>query len=166
MSRWRDTWRGIRWTGFPRDHLSLYLRTGDQGLQLAAVAAGKAQRRPHRRSGRSSFIAKRTGGTSAAADRQTPGHWESDAFGRSGHAVLTLHERHSRLLKPGKAADPIAAAMHDLLAVLPKAWRQTVTFDNGTEFDHLHDLGIQTFFCDTHAPFENDPHVKTDVQAL
>ena len=82
-------------------------------------------------------------------------------FGRSGHAVLTLHERHSRLLiaarQPGKAADPIAAAMHDLLAVLPKAWRQTVTFDNGTEFArhyHLHDLGIQTFFCDTHAPWQ------------
>ena len=47
--------------------------------------------------------------------------------------------------------------MHDLLAVLPKAWRQTVTFDNGTEFArhyHLHDLGIQTFFCDTHAPWQ------------
>ena len=86
-------------------------------------------------------------------------------FGRSGHAVLTLHERHSRLLiaarQPGKAADPIAAAMHDLLGVLPKAWRQTVTFDNGTEFArhyHLHDLGIQTFFCDTHAPWQTRRH--------
>ena len=53
-------------------------------------------------------------------------------FGRGGHAVLTLHERHSRLLiaarQPGKAADPIASTMHDLLAV------GTVTFDNGTEF--------------------------------
>ena len=34
-------------------------------------------------------------------------------FGRGGHAVLALHERHSRLLiaarQPGKAADPIAS---------------------------------------------------------
>ena len=129
---------------------------------------GKAQRRPHRRSGRSpaSFIAKRrplAERPQAAADRQTPGHWEADLmlFGRGGHAVLTLHERHSRLLiaarQPGKAAEPIASAMHDLLAAFPAAWRRTVTFDNGTEFARhyrLHDLGIQTFFCDTHSPWQ------------
>ncbi len=88
-------------------------------------------------------------------------------FGRGGPAVLTLHERHSRLLMaaraPGKAAEPIASAMCNLLAGLPQAWRQTVTFDNGTEFAdfvadarhyRLHDLGIQTFFCDTHSPWQ------------
>ena len=69
---------------------------------------GKAQRRPHRRSGRSpaSFIAKRrplAERPQAAADRQTPGHWEADLmlFGRSGHAVLTLHERHSPPARQG-----------------------------------------------------------------
>ena len=40
-----------------------------------------------------------------------------------GQAILTLHERHSRLLiaarPPGKAAAPIALAMHALLAPLP-----------------------------------------------
>ena len=55
-----------------------------------------------------------------------------------GQAILTLHERHSRLLlaarPPGKAAAPIAQAMHALLAPLPPTWRQTITFDNGTEF--------------------------------
>ena len=129
---------------------------------------GKARRRPHRRSGRSpaSFIAKRrplAERPQAAADRQTPGHWEADLmlFGRGGHAVLALHERHSRLLiaarQPGKAAEPIASAMHDLLAAFPAGWRRTVTFDNGTEFARhyrLHDLGIQTFFCDTHSPWQ------------
>ncbi len=82
-------------------------------------------------------------------------------FGRGGHAVLALHERHSRLLiaarQPGKAAEPIASAIHDLLAAFPAAWRRTVTFDNGTEFARhyrLHDLGIQTFFCDTHSPWQ------------
>ena len=80
-------------------------------------------------------------------------------FRTYGQAVLTLHERHSRLLialrPPGKASDPIAKAMTTVLAALPPEWRQTVTFDNGTEFarhHQLHALGIQTFFCDTHSP--------------
>lgn len=129
---------------------------------------GRTARRRHRRNRRSpaSFMAQRrplAERPAAAADRQTPGHWEADLmlFGRSGHAVLTLHERHSRLLLAtrtnGKAAEPIASAMRDLLTLVPPDWRQTVTFDNGTEFARhyrLHDLGIQTFFCDTHAPWQ------------
>ena len=73
---------------------------------------------------------------------------------------LTVHERHSRLLlavrPPGKAATPIAAALARLLGPLPAPWRQTVTFDNGTEFarhHQLHPLGI-AFCCDTHAPWQ------------
>ncbi|MCY4625497.1 MAG: IS30 family transposase [Chloroflexi bacterium] len=98
-----------------------------------------------------------------ADDRRTPGHWEADLmlFRTYGQAVLTLHERHSRLLialRPeGKASAPIAAAMARVLAPLPPEWRQTITFDNGTEFarhHHLHDQGIQTFFCDTHSPWQ------------
>jgi len=98
-----------------------------------------------------------------ADDRRTPGHWEADLmlFRTYGQAVLTLHERHSRLLvaaRPhSKAADPIAKAIAKMLAPLPPSWRQTVTFDNGTEFARhydLHELEIQTFFCDTHAPWQ------------
>ena len=99
----------------------------------------------------------------AATDRQTPGHWEADLmlFRTYGQAVLTVHERHSRLLfavrPPGKAAAPIAQALARLLGPLPASWRQTVTFDNGTEFarhHELHALGIETFFCATHAPWQ------------
>ena len=98
-----------------------------------------------------------------ADDRRTPGHWEADLmlFKTYGQAVLTLHERHSRLLvavrAPSKAAGPIARAMHNILAPLPEPWRQTVTFDNGTEFARHHDLhklNIQTFFCDTYSPWQ------------
>ena len=98
-----------------------------------------------------------------ATDRQTPGHWEADLmlFRTYGQAVLTVHERHSRLLlavrPPGKAAPPIAEALARLLGPLPAPWRQTVTFDNGTEFarhHRLHPLGIATFFCDPHAPWQ------------
>ena len=98
-----------------------------------------------------------------ADDRQTPGHWEADLmlFRDHSHAVLTLHERHSRLLialRPqGKASTPIASAMARIMAPLPPEWPQTVTFDNGAEFARhyqLHDLGIQTFFCDTYSPWQ------------
>ena len=40
---------------------------------------------------------------------------------------------------------------------MPPDLRQTVTFDNGTEFARhyrLHDLAIQTFFCDPHSPWQ------------
>ncbi|HLF04406.1 MAG TPA: IS30 family transposase, partial [Dehalococcoidia bacterium] len=44
-----------------------------------------------------------------------------------------------------------------LLAPLPPPWRQSMSFDNGTEFARhyqLHALGMETFFCDTHAPWQ------------
>ena len=83
------------------------------------------------------------------------------SFGRSGPVVLALHERASRLLvavrQGSKGADATAATLERLLRDLPPAWRQTLTFDNGTEFARhyrLHPLGIQTFFCDTHSPWQ------------
>jgi IS30 family transposase len=97
------------------------------------------------------------------SDRHTPGHWEADLmlFKTYGQAVLALHERHSRLLiatrPPNKAAEPIVKAMVKMLAPLPPNWRQTVTFDNGTEFAYhydLHELNIETFFCDTYSPWQ------------
>ena len=97
------------------------------------------------------------------ADRQTPGHWEADLmlFRRHSQAVLAFHERHTRLLiavrLPGKGADHVASVMTQVLSLFPPAMRQTVTFDNGTEFarhHRLHDLGVQTFFCDTYSPWQ------------
>lgn len=98
-----------------------------------------------------------------AADRNTPGHWEADLmlFAKYGQAILTLHERHSRLLfatrPPNKASAPIAELLVGFFANLPPALRRTVTFDNGTEFARhraLHCLALQTFFCDPHAPWQ------------
>jgi len=100
----------------------------------------------------------------AAADRAAPGHWEADLmlFRTYGQAVLALHERSSRALaivrQPNKQAGPVADAITALLASLPSTLRQTITFDNGTEFAY-HDrlrqsLGLQTFFCDPHAPWQ------------
>ena len=82
-------------------------------------------------------------------------------FSTYGHAVLTMHERYSRILialrPPGKASRPIAGAMSQVLGQMPPEWRRTVTLDNGTEFAlhyWLHELGIETFFCDTHSPWQ------------
>src|SRR5450432_2875839 len=96
-------------------------------------------------------------------DRSVAGHWEADLmmFSRYGQAILTLHERSSRLLiatrLPGKAARPVAKIIARLLAPLPAELRQTITFDNGTEFARhyeLHPLNIETFFCDPYAPWQ------------
>jgi transposase, IS30 family len=98
-----------------------------------------------------------------AANRNTPGHWEADLmlFAKYGQAILTLHERHSRLIfatrPPNKASAPIAELLVSFFANLPPALRQTVTFDNGTEFARhreLHRLALATFFCDPHAPWQ------------
>ena len=82
-------------------------------------------------------------------------------FGRTGQTVLMLHERRSRLLiavrRPSRAAAPVAEAIAAILGPLPPEFRQTVTFDNGTEFAHhyeLHAWGIETYFCDTYSPWQ------------
>ena len=129
---------------------------------------GKTKRgwRGRGRSSSARFIAHRTSihqRPVAVATRETFGRWEADlmSFGRSGAVVLALHERTSRLLvavrQGSKRADATAATLERLLGALPPAWRQTLTFDNGTEFARhyrLHALGIQTFFCDTHSPWQ------------
>ena len=99
----------------------------------------------------------------AAADRSNPGHWEADLilFAKYGQAVLTVHERQSRIIlatrPPDKAARRVARHLLRLFAPLPPQLRKTVTFDNGTEFARhtaLHRLDIATFFCDPHAPWQ------------
>lgn len=96
-------------------------------------------------------------------NRSIPGHWEADLmlFAKYGQAILALHERSSRLLialqPPNKASTLIAHGIASLLAPLPPPLRQTITFDNGTEFARhyeLHRLDIETYFCDPHAPWQ------------
>ena len=98
-----------------------------------------------------------------ASTRLTPGHWETDlmAFARYGQNILMLHERMSRILLaarlPSKRAQPVAEAIAAALNRLPAPLRQSVTFDNGTEFARHYDLnaiGTGTFFCDPHAPWQ------------
>ncbi|MBC8035912.1 MAG: IS30 family transposase [Rhizobiales bacterium] len=98
-----------------------------------------------------------------AQDRSQPGHWEADLmmFAKYGQNILALHDRCSRLLlatrPPSKAAEPTAQTLLALMAPLPQPLRQTMTFDNGTEFarhQELNRIAMQTFFCDPHAPWQ------------
>lgn len=95
-----------------------------------------------------------------ALDRTRPGHWEADymLFARYNHAVLVLHERTSRLTlivrTPTRKAAPTAARLAHWLEPLPQTLRRSLTFDNGTEFAQHHTLGLPTFFCDPHAPWQ------------
>ncbi|BCP52656.1 IS30 family transposase [Kaistia sp. 32K] len=105
-------------------------------------------------------LAERPG---AVLTRLDPGHWEADlmAFSRYGQNLLLLHDRMSRVLigspLPSKRAEPVAGALAAALQTLPPACRKTVTFDNGTEFARHYELGalgIATYFCDPHAPWQ------------
>ena len=98
-----------------------------------------------------------------ASGRTTCGHWEADLmmFAKYGQAILTVHERKSRLLLAirltSKVADGVARHLLKLFGSLPQPLCKTVTFDNGTEFarhHRLHDLAIETFFCDPYAPWQ------------
>ena len=98
-----------------------------------------------------------------AADRKIPGHWEADLmmFSKYGQQVLAVHERTSRVLLgdrlESKHACGVASHLLSLFDTLPQPMRQTVTFDNGTEFaSHLslQSLLMQTFFCDPHSPWQ------------
>lgn len=95
-----------------------------------------------------------------AADRHTPGHWEADymLFSRSGQSLLVLHERQSRYTLIATPPDRTAASTKQHLARLldpvPQSLRKSLTIDNGTEFALHYQLGIDTFFCDTHSPWQ------------
>ena len=123
-------------------------RRGRLGVQGGNLALLIKHRRP---------IAERP---ADAGHRESPGHWEADymLFATYGQSLLILHERQSRFLlaayPPNRKADTTARHLQDLLAPLPKALRKTLTLDNGPEFARHYQIGIDTFFCDTHAPWQ------------
>jgi transposase, IS30 family len=97
------------------------------------------------------------------ANRANAGHWEADSMQFAGYRfVLALHERSSRLIwlqhQPSKEAVSVAKNIDAVLASLPKKLRQSITFDNGTEFAQhqllRQSLGIQTYFCDPYKPWQ------------
>lgn len=126
-------------------------RRGRYRMQGGSPASFIRQRRP---------IAERT---PEADNREQPGHWEADymLFAAYGHNVLVLHERTTRFTMldrpPHRRAALTARRIGRQLRDLPQPLRQTISFDNGTEFaEHhrLHHLGLKTFFCDVRSPWQ------------
>jgi IS30 family transposase len=127
------------------------LRRGHRGRQGGSPASFIKLRRP---------LSERP---EEAQDRAQAGHWEADymLFSKPGHNILVLHERQTRFTfldkPPNRKAELTAQCIARRLRRLPKAMRKTLSVDNGTEFaEHhrLHTLGVQTFFCDPHSPWQ------------
>jgi transposase, IS30 family len=78
-------------------------------------------------------------------------------FSTPGQALLVAQERRSRYLlavqPPNRKAATTTAHLQALLA-LPEPLRRSLTVDNGPEFALHYQIGIATFFCDTHAPWQ------------
>ncbi len=155
-------------------HESIYrfiyaqLRRTNDGAWRLYLPRAKAKRGRRPKGGGSSvnLIPHRRpiGERPAEADqRQGPGHWEADymLFACYGQNLLVTHERASRVTlivrTPDRKAETTANQLTRFFGAMPSPLRKTVAFDNGTEFarhDKLHSLGLQTFFCDAHAPWQ------------
>lgn len=139
-------------------------RTNDRAWRFYLPRA-KARRGRRGKKGGSpaSFIQQRVGineRPQGALKRDQPGHWEADfmLFSAYGQSVLVLHERTSRLTAlvktKSRKARPTANTLGGLLGPLPAGLKQSLTFDNGTEFAEHYRLGLDTYFCDPHAPWQ------------
>ena len=90
--------------------------------------------------------------------RQEPGHWETDtAISRQSRAALQVSvERTTRITKlaklPWKGARPMSTALTRRLKRLPKWFRLSITYDNGSEnTEHVRTnkiLGTKSYFCE------------------
>ena len=152
-------------------HESIYrfiyaqLKRTNDGAWRFYLPRAKARRGRRGRKGGSpaSFIQQRVPLAQRPDDaqgRRVPGHWEADfmLFSAYGQSVLVLHERASRLTALVKTATrkarPTARTLGGLLGDLPENLRLSLTFDNGTEFAEHYRIGLPTYFCDPHAPWQ------------
>ena len=97
-------------------------------------------------------------------NRSVFGHWETDVVEGRAHlgGIQTALERKTRFFD-GRILRNIDSeygvkAQKEMLIKYPKVARQSLTLDNGREnFNHhklIRDLGINTYFCDPHCPWQ------------
>lgn len=106
------------------------------------------------------------------AERRIPGHWEGDLLmgKKNRSAVGTLVERKSRYLLlarlPGQTAPKVRQGFTRRLRTLPKALRQTLTYDRGAEMaEHetlTRALQIRIYFADPHSPWQRGTNENTN----
>lgn len=100
----------------------------------------------------------------AIASRKAFGHWEADlmAFAHNKQNILVMSERKSRMIiarkLPNKCAATVVEHLQAGLKHIPAKLRQTITYDNGTEFAQHSKLNtalkMKSYFCDTHSPWQ------------
>lgn len=109
----------------------------------------------------------------AAVDtRKQFGHWEADTiYGhKTKHCLLTQVERKSRFVMIKKLSDrsanSVAQAHIEQLSELPRAWRQTLTVDNGSEFAHFARVeqacAIQFYFAEPYCAWQRGTSENTN----
>ena len=97
-------------------------------------------------------------------NRSIFGHWETDVVEGKAHCggIQSMLERKTRFYD-GRLLINIDSefgvkAQKEMLIKYPKEARQSLTLDNGREnFNHhklIRDLGINTYFCDPHCPWQ------------
>lgn len=111
----------------------------------------------------------------AANTREEFGHLEGDLTffkGSQSSNIAVVVERKSRIVRliknSCKKALIVNKNLFNNLAQLPKEARKSITFDNGKEFaKHTllkRGLGMQTFFCDPHSPWQKGQVERTNAQ--
>ena len=106
-------------------------------------------------------------------ERLVGGHWEGDLIiGRGGRSAIgTLVERTTRFtilvhLGEGRSADRLRDEMIDVFAKLPLHARRSLTWDQGMEMCHHHQLtsalAMPVFFCDPHSPWQRGTNENTN----
>jgi IS30 family transposase len=75
-----------------------------------------------------------------------------------GANVTTLVERKSRFAQlvynRSKYTDEVIGGIAKTMSGLPNKRAKTITFDRGTEFASFRKLGVTTYFCNPHSPWQ------------
>lgn len=88
------------------------------------------------------------------------GHWEADLmiFAKRLNPILVLVEQKTRFIlaarQDNKTSHHTASMIRQLINDLPKPARLSMTFDNGGEFAAHKTLGLDTYFCRSHSPWQ------------
>jgi transposase, IS30 family len=154
----------------------VYLDSSVDGMLYQSLRRKRKKRRKQRRygTGRRFFadrvrIAQRPG---VVATRQRFGDWEGDTLqGKPGTGCLaTMIERKSRYLVAAKLENKKAATLTEkcvkAFGPIPRAMRQTLTVDNGSEFANFKDLEKKTrltvYFADPYAAWQRGANENTN----
>ena len=147
-------------------------------MREGRLRTGRTRRLHHRRAERrrSRFVAPMVPIAQRPAsvlDRLVGGHWEGDLIiGKgNGSAIGTLVERVTRFtilvhLGTTRSAEHLRDEMIDTLNQLPAHSRLSLTWDQGMEMCHHHQISaalkMPVYFCDPHSPWQRGTNENTN----